>query len=136
MTIKNYSRAINKVNGISAQDEQRIRDFLQGAVYCWCKNREDEWFGLSDLMGGPNVQWSGTPMYVLYEKHINQDKSHEDAFDAAAKDGGWLLKRLINDDKREFETKIEKQHREYLWLKPTAASIPNPAIQTNMASTT
>jgi hypothetical protein len=41
-------------------------------------------------------------------------------------------------DKREFETKAEeKQPRKYLWLKPTAASIPNPAIQTtNMASTT
>jgi hypothetical protein len=88
-------------------------------------------------MGGLNLHWDGTPMQVLYEKHRNQGKSDDDAFDAAAKDGGWLLKRLINDDKREFETKAEeKQPRKYRWLKPTAASIPSPAIQTNMASTT
>ena len=28
---------VKAVHGISASDMQRIRDFLQGAVYCWCK---------------------------------------------------------------------------------------------------
>ena len=43
---------IREVKGIDANQLKRILDFLQGAVYCWCKNRENEWFSLRDLMGG------------------------------------------------------------------------------------
>jgi hypothetical protein len=43
---------LRSVSGISDEEKQRILDFLQGAVYCWCKNRKDEWFSLRDLMGG------------------------------------------------------------------------------------
>ena len=99
---------IRNVTGISDQENQRIRDFLQGAVYCWCKNRNNEWFALRDLMGGPNFDWSATPMIVLYEKHINCGKPQDQAITDAAKDGGWLLKRVINDDERAFETIVEE----------------------------
>jgi len=70
---------IRNVTGISDQENQRIRDFLQGAVYCWCKNRNDEWFAFRDLMGGPNFDWSATPIIVLYEKHINGGKPQDQA---------------------------------------------------------
>jgi hypothetical protein len=43
---------IREVHGISEEQEQRMMDFLQGAVYCWCKNRENEWFAARDLLGG------------------------------------------------------------------------------------
>ncbi len=33
---------IREVRGISNEQRQRILDFLQGAVYSWCKNRKDE----------------------------------------------------------------------------------------------
>lgn len=33
---------IRDVHGIPEEQKQRIIDFLQGAVYCWCKNRKDE----------------------------------------------------------------------------------------------
>lgn len=36
----------------------------------------------------------------------------------AAKDGGWLLKRVINDDDRAFETIVEELTRKYRWLQP------------------
>lgn len=109
---------IRNVTGISDQENQRIRDFLQGAVYCWCKNRNNEWFALRDLMGGPNFDWSATPMIVLYEKHINSGKPQDQAIADAAKDGGWLLKRVINDDDRAFETIVEELTRKYRWLRP------------------
>lgn len=32
------------VNGFSEEQLSLMRAFLQGAVYCWCKNRKDEWF--------------------------------------------------------------------------------------------
>ncbi len=98
---------IRDVLGISDIEKQRIIDFLQGAVYCWCKNRPDEWFSTRDLMGGANYFWQGTPFIVLYEKHISNGKSIDEAIASAGKDSGWLLKRVIKDDKRQFETKKE-----------------------------
>ena len=35
---------IRSVTGISSDEEKDIMNFLQGAVYCWCKNHKDEWF--------------------------------------------------------------------------------------------
>ena len=98
---------IRDVHGISDEQKQRIRDFLQGAVYSWCKNRKDEWFAARDLLGGDNYFWQNTPMFDLYEK--SQD------VEQAGKDAGWLLKQVINDDKRSFETKKEGLVRQYRW---------------------
>jgi len=100
---------IRKVRNIT--NEQRIEDFLQGAVYCWCKNNKDKWFALRDLMGGDNFYWEGTPMYSLYEKHKNK----KNAIGLAGKDAGWILKKVINNDKRIFETKKEARTRKYKW---------------------
>lgn len=106
---------IYTVNGISPEEEQRIRDFLQGSVYCWCKNRANEWFALRDLMGGTNYFWRGTPLIALWNKHKIAGLSNDDAVEAAAKDGGWLLKRVIDDDRRTFETNKEALVRMYRW---------------------
>lgn len=97
---------LREVYGITNEQRQRIMDFLQGAVYCWCKNRKDEWFAARDLLGGDNYYWQETPMYALYEKS-------EDV-ELAAKDAGWLLKMVINSDKRTFETQKDYV-RQYRW---------------------
>lgn len=110
---------IRDVHGISDKQKQSIIDFLQGAVYCWCKNRPEEWFSMRDLMGGDNSHWQRTPLLVLYEKH--EDKKNKEWQEVAAanagKDSGWLLKRVIEDDKREFYTKKEELIRKYLWKR-------------------
>ncbi len=106
---------IREVQGISDGQKIRIEDFLQGAVYSWCKNRPHEWFSMRDLMGGDNFYWEGTPLYKLFEKHKKVGKNNEDAITAAGKDSGWILKRVINKDKREFETKKEELIRKYRW---------------------
>ncbi len=67
MALKPKSQ-IRKVYGITDKEKNRILNFLQGAVYYWCKNRKGEWFSLRDLMGGENYYWEGTPLVVLYEK--------------------------------------------------------------------
>jgi len=64
MNLLNESSQSRKVNGISAEETLRIKDFLQGAVYCWCKNNKGEWFSLRDLMGGDN--------YDCKELHYSQ----------------------------------------------------------------
>lgn len=104
---------LKKVEGLKKAQEQRIIDFLQGAIYSWCKNRKGEWFALRDLMGGDNFYWNGTPLMVLYEKHENDGAS--DPLNDAAIDGGWLLKKTIEIDKRLFETKKENGPRMYKW---------------------
>jgi hypothetical protein len=38
----------------------------------------------------------------------------------AGRDGGWLLKRVIIDDRRTFETRIAEMIRQYQWIKTNA----------------
>ena len=106
---------LRAVSGISSDEERDIINFLQGAVYCWCKNRKDEWFSLRDLMGGENYYWNDTPMIKLWEKHYNLGK--DDPVIEAGKDGGWILKKVIAIDKRKFETKEEDMIRKYKWIQ-------------------
>ncbi len=98
---------IRDVHGITDEQKQRILDFLQGAVYSWCKNRKDEWFAARDLLGGDNYYWQGTPMIALYEKSEDVEQ--------AGKDAGWLLKRVLNDDKRTFEVSTDGRVKIYRW---------------------
>lgn len=113
--ISKGNKAIRNVNGISDKQELRIIDFLQGSVYCWCKNKKGEWFALRDLMGGDNYFWSDTPLFVLYEKHKIGNTKEKTAVEKAAKDAGWILKKMIAIDKREFESKEEGLTRKYRW---------------------
>lgn len=108
---------VREVYEITNEQKQSIIDFLQGAVYCWCKNRPDEWFSMRNLMGGDNFNWKGTPLFTLYKKHRNNRRNNQQAIDLAGKDSGWLLKRVISDDNRKFETKKEEQIRKYLWIR-------------------
>ncbi len=107
---------IRDVNGISQEAKQRIVDFFQGAIYCWCKNRPDEWFSIRDLMGGDNFYWEDTPLESLFVKHISKGKSGEDATKDAGKDAGWLLKHTLNEDRREFNIKKEELVNKYQWI--------------------
>jgi len=106
---------VRNVNGITPKQKEDIINFLQGAVYCWCKNKKDEWFSMRDLMGGDNFYWEGTPLMALFGKHKTEGKDDKAAIEAAGKDSGWLLKLVIDNDKRNFETKKEDLIRKYLW---------------------
>jgi hypothetical protein len=112
MTINPQSE-VRDVSGLSDDQRTAIANFLQGAVYCWCKNRRDEWFSLRDLMGGDNFFWDGTPLDTLFEKH---EPSSQDPTKQAGQDGGWLLKSVIHRDRRNFETREEHMIREYRWV--------------------
>ena len=68
-------------------------------------------------MGGDNTNWEGTPLYVLHSKYLNKGKSLEEANKSAGIDGGWLLKKILNDDKeREFASKPDGWIAEYQWV--------------------
>ena len=109
---------IKGVQGLELQKEQRAKDFMLGAVYCWCKNREGEWFAVRDLFGGDNFDWGDTPLQILYDKKISEGKEHEEAVGEGAKSAGRLLKKTLFENKRrKFETKKEEMTRKYRWVK-------------------
>lgn len=102
---------------ICEEDVIAIKNYLQGAVYCWCKNCKDEnqnplWFSARDLFGGDNYYWQATPLYVLFTWHKNNGA--QDPVNMAGKDVGHLLRDVLFNDKRLFDTR-KPYTREYLW---------------------
>lgn len=107
---------LRTVKGITQEQVSLIKAFLQGAVYSWAKNRKGEPFAVRDLVGGDNFEWEGTPLYVLYEKHILLGKDNISAIAAAAKDAGWLLKSVLDSDKRHFTVGRSGLTAGYKWI--------------------
>jgi hypothetical protein len=93
---------LRDVHGISEMEKTLIKAFMQGAVYSWIKNCEAQAFAVRDLMGGENTEWEGTPLYVLYLKHIAIGKDDAEAIISAGRDLGWLTKTVLFEDKRTF----------------------------------
>ncbi|MDE6264915.1 MAG: hypothetical protein K2M11_07195 [Paramuribaculum sp.] len=102
--IEETERSVREVYGIDINQRNDILKFLQGAVYCWCKNRKGEWFAARDLIGGDNYFWEGTPLFFLYDRYKREGKDNDSAIEEAAKDAGWLLKKVIQEDKRLFNS--------------------------------
>lgn len=107
---------VRSVVGLSDDDEKQISAFIQGAVYCWVKNKKGERFALRDLVGGENTIWKTTPLEVLYTRQISLGKTSQDAHDQAGKDAGWILKKVLRDDEREFESSKEALVSHYKWV--------------------
>ncbi len=85
---------------ISVEDKEKIKIFLQGMVYCWCKNVRDEnnsskWFYARDLVGGKSFSWDDTPLKVLNEKY-DTEKTASQAL-------GKLLYEVLDEDTKHFE---------------------------------
>lgn len=108
--------ALRDVHGIDDNQKRLIKAFMQGAVYCWVKNRKGEPFTLRDLVGGENFEWGGTPLLALYQKYITAGRANDSAIECAARDLGWLLKTVLEEDKRTFETAKAGLVSSYRWL--------------------
>lgn len=108
--------ALRPVPGLARTDQIRIKAFLQGAVYCWCANRPDEWFTLRELLGEP-AQWGeSTPLRALIVKHL-MTKPREVALTAAARDGACILQEAMFEDARLFESMQDAVARKYRWVR-------------------
>lgn len=85
---------------ILAEDKEKIKIFLQGMVYCWCKNVRDEnnnskWFYARDLVGGESFSWDDTPLKVLNENYVTVK--------TASQALGNLLYEVLDEDTKHFE---------------------------------
>lgn len=108
MTIKstpNKTPRVFAVRNLPSAEEKQIHQYLSVLVDACCQNSAGSWFGLRDLMGGANKDWSGTPLQVLYERHVTPGADPRYAYSRAAVDGGRLLKQVLDGDQREFESK-------------------------------
>lgn len=108
---------LREIHGIDENDKAQIQAFIQGAVYCWIKNRTGEPFAARDLAGGENRDWKGTPLLALYEKHRKSGKDDEAAIASAGRDLGWLLKKVLVEDKRKFRAEKKGLVRAYRWVE-------------------
>jgi hypothetical protein len=113
-------RTIQGITGTA--DEQRILDFLQGAIYAHCFYSPDSWFSIWDFLGGVNGDWNDAPLQKLYDMYISNGKSPDDAKDGARKDAGNLLKKaIIKEPRRDFITEKDMadkaKPRQYRWVK-------------------
>ena len=82
---------IRDVHGITEEQKTLIKAFLQGAVYSWVKNRLGEQFAARDLVGGENFEWEGTPLFPLYQKHIDLEKE-------VLPERVWKLQDVVSDN--------------------------------------
>jgi len=107
-------------------DIPEARAFIQGAVYCWCKNKPGDVFAVRNLFGGDNTDWGGTPLQAIYDHwhstyreqnpELSDDELHEKAADQAAIDVGLLAKSVLQDDRREFKSTDAFKTKEYRWV--------------------
>jgi len=107
---------LREVKGIEPSAMALIGAYMQGAIYSWVKNLSDRPFSVRDLVGGENYDWNGTPLIVLYEKHMNQGKDEDSAVKAAGIDLGWIVKSLLSEDKRTFDVGTNGLVKTYRWV--------------------
>lgn len=109
---------LRKISAYIAEAElNNMKSYMQGAVYCWCKNNKNDkgiprWFAARDLFGGDNFYWETTPLFQLYQWH--EENGAVDPVNMAGRDVGHLLKSVLYHDKRIFKTN-KNYTREYQW---------------------
>ena len=79
--------------------------FIKGAVYQFIADQTEKTNGeirfcIRDLLGGTNADWENTPLQYLYDYHIREGKTKEEAYVQTARDAGWLLKEVLCKDLR------------------------------------
>lgn len=103
---------------ITPENEQAIKRFLEGVVYCWCRdNKPGVKFDLHKLMGKSNDYWQGNPMKALFDYYEGEQKGGEKNKIKTGHDAGRLLKAVLDEYPAQFGLSEYKewQKREY-WL--------------------
>ena len=115
MTLRPNSET-RSISGVTPEQLRAIKLFMQGAIYCWVKNRKGKEFRVRDLMGGENFSWEGTPLQVLYDNQVRTGRSSEESIAEAGKDLGWIVKDVLVEDKRTFKADHDGWVATYRWI--------------------
>lgn len=96
-------------------DIEDIKNYLLGAINCFIRRNNDTWFKAKDIILS---DWNGTPLQIIYDFFETNGLSEEEARKQAGMCLGKILRKVISDDPRMFESKkIQDNSREYR-LKP------------------
>ncbi|EEX50438.1 hypothetical protein [Pasteurella dagmatis] len=109
---------IYDVRGLDTKQKELAKAFIKGSVYAWlnCHNHGDE-FSVRDLFGKDNADWTNTPLECIWEKNIKNSKNNDEAYEQSAKDVGWLLKAVLNEDTEYEFKKIKRRVNSYTGKK-------------------
>lgn len=92
-------------------DIKDIQNYLLGAINCFIRRNNDTWFKAKDIIIN---DWNGTPLQVIYDFFESKGLSEEEARKQAGMCLGKILRKVIFDDQRTFETrKTQDNPREY-----------------------
>ena len=117
-----------RVHGIPTQVRNMACASLQGEVYSWCANHDrNGWFAARNFAGGINREWEGTTLYPLFEFYENKQRGRIYAKRQAGIALGHLLKYVLSEDKRTFETRVIGRVRQYRWLSEIQPLTREPA---------
>ena len=96
-------------------DIKDTKNYLLGAINCFIRQKKSDWFKAKDIILG---NWNGTPLQQIYDFFISNGLSEEESWKKAGMCLGQILKKVIFDNSRTFETrKFQDNPREYR-LKP------------------
>ena len=96
-------------------DIKDIRNYLLGAINCFVRQKKSDWFRAKDIIIN---DWNGTPLQIVYDFFESNGLSEVESKKQAGMCLGQILKKVIFDDSRIFETKkFQDNPREYR-LKP------------------
>lgn len=114
MTIKgDNGNKQRSFDDMQSKDIKQIHVFLKDEVDCWCNNYPDDWFTVTSLVGEARKDWVGIPLTVLHDRRRNKNSPNPKT--AAGQDAGHMLRKVLIDDKREFECydtkEYEKSHK-------------------------
>lgn len=108
----NTNSTMRKISAELTEVELALaKAYIQGAVHSHCNNCADKELSARILFGGDNRDWSKTPLQRIYEYYCNNGSEHPAA--DAAKDVGWLLKSVLDEDSRTFECVGEDTGKKY-----------------------
>ena len=102
--MENESLGFHLTAELSDDEINEIKNFLHGAVFCWCRNcKEDngdqKWFNLNNLIGeATSANWKDTPLIKLFDWHNNNN----DYGDRSIMDAGKILHKLLDSNNRFF----------------------------------
>ncbi len=102
MIINSKKRIVKISAKVSKNDLELMEIYILGAVHGFTAAAGSKNFKVRDLFGYDNRDWNGTPIQEIYEFYL-KSLPYEEAAEKAAQDVGKLLRKVLTDDKYEYE---------------------------------
>jgi len=102
--------------GLTDRQVSKILEYLRDEVYYWCRRHPGDAFSVHQLFGGEKGDWNGTPLQDCY---YHREETSSDPVKAAGVDCGFLLRRMLQDDKRTYRQTSKTRPGQHYKLIPS-----------------